>query len=869
MQNAADAPTPLSISNRLFADQVHQQFAHTVFGSVATLINSIILVFILWADVPRTSLLIWLLFACLVSACRLLLHRAYHKSTNRSANPEKWNAWFLITLFLSGVLWGSSSIFMFLSDSIGHQAFIAFVVGGMVAGAVSSFTAVLSAFFIFSIPSLLPICIGFFLLGSKMHLAMGSMILLFLAIICLVAIRMHRNILDLLSSKYERTALIDSLQVEIVQRKEAQNNLRQQKDQVEKIVAERTAQLNSANQRLRAILNYAPLAIWAFDGQGVLTFADGKGLRKMGLEPDTTAGKSIFDLLAGNNPFIDISRRVMNGEFISETILFNAVSFEVRYQPMVDAASNISGAIGVAIDVTEKTAANEALHRSKKQYQELVENINDVIYAIDRNGVITYVSPVIESVLGYRAEELMGTRYFDLVYRHDLDRLKGDYGKGVESVKTQKDYRFIKKNGDPKWCRINYRPISDGHENIGFQGVLTDIDWSKRLEEQLQRAQRMEALGTLAGGVAHDLNNILSGIITMPELLLMDLPEDNPMRRSLTIIQDAGENAAAVVQDLLILARRGVSNYECLNVNKIIRRCLDSSEIAGLLRLHAKIDLTTNLQSDLLNIHGSTIHILKTVSNLIMNAVEAMPEGGRLEISTSNHYADSDMSGFDTVEEGEYVVLSVSDSGVGMSEDDQSKIFEPFYTKKVMGWSGSGLGMAAVWGAVKDHGGYIDLQSSVGEGTRFDLFFPATRDRVQKDEKAEGLSKIMGNGEFIIVVDDMPAQREIATRILNRLGYRSSSFASGEEAIEFLRGNTAELIILDMILDPGMDGYETYRQICRIRPGQKAIIASGFSETDRVRKTLALGAGKYIKKPYALVTIGQAIKEVLIKFNPH
>jgi len=264
-----------------------------------------------------------------------------------------------------------------------------------------------------------------------------------------------------------------------------------------------------------------------------------------------------------------------------------------------------------------------------------------------------------------------------------------------------------------------------------------------------------------------------------------------------------------------------------------------------------------------LNVYGSSIHILKSMSNLIANAVEAMPSGGRIDIATSNRYADRTVSGFDLVKEGEYVVLSIADSGVGIPESDRARIFEPFYSQKVMGRSGSGLGMAVVWGAVKDHNGYIDLQSEEGQGTRIELFFPATRDQFKKSRTSEKLSDLTGNGEFILVVDDMAAQREIATSILQRLGYRCEAVSSGEEAIEFLRKNPADLVVLDMIMEPGMDGYETYRQILSIRPGQKAIIASGYSETEWVRRAQDLGAGRYIKKPYSISAIGAVIKEEL------
>lgn len=741
-------------SNRLFADQVYKQYEHTVFGTAATLINSIILVFILRSHVQHTNLIVWLVCVGIVSAGRLIAHRLYHKSSTQYSHPGKWNRWFFITLFLSGVVWGSTAFFIIPSNSIGHQAFIAFVAGGMVAGAVSTFTAVLTNFFVFSIPALLPVSICFILLGSEMHIAMGVMNFLFLLIMCLTATRMNKNILHLLSLKYERTLLIANLQKEVHQRNEAQKELQRQKGEIEEVVTQRTVELKSTN---------------------------------------------------------------------------------------------------------------EALHKSKEKFQELVENINDALYTIDREGIITYISPVIESVLGYRPEDLIGKSFLNYVSRQDQVKLKRDFNRAIDIIGRQRDYLFIDHAGEKKWCRISSRPISDGEKRIGIQGVLVDIDWSKRLEEQLQRSQKMEALGTLAGGVAHDLNNILSGIVSYPELLLMDLPQDSPLRRPLTIIQKSGENAAAIVQDLLTLARRGVPTHECINLNPIIERCLTAPDIDLLLHLQPDIRCHTHLQSDLFNVYGSAIHIFKSISNLISNAVEAMPRGGDINITTCNRYTDQIISGFDTIKEGEYVVLSIKDTGIGIAESDQTRIFEPFYSTKVMGKSGSGLGMAVVWGTVKDHNGYIDVQSTKGGGTQFDLYFPATRDSLKTEQSSEEPSDFVGNGEFILVVDDIAAQREIATSILDRLGYQSKSVASGEEAIVYLRRHKADLIILDMILDPGIDGYETYRQIKTIHPDQKAIISSGYSETARVKKTIRLGAGRYIKKPYTLVFIGRAIKEELQK----
>ncbi len=385
----------------------------------------------------------------------------------------------------------------------------------------------------------------------------------------------------------------------------------------------------------------------------------------------------------------------------------------------------------------------------------------------------------------------------------------------------------------------------------------------EQLETRLQRARKMEALGTLAGGVAHDLNNILSGLVSYPELMLIDLPPDSPLQRPIRTMKDSGEKAAAIVQDLLTLARRGVAVTEVVSLNRIVRQYLLSFEFKKLKADYPAVRFETVLAKDLLHITGSPVHLSKTLMNLVSNAAEAITGIGHVTIETESRYVDRPISGYDDVEEGDYAVLSVTDDGIGISSDDTERIFEPFYTKKVMGRSGSGLGMAVVWGTVKDHQGYIDVQSTQGQGTRFALYFPAVREEVALPKPKSTIADLTGNGERILVVDDIRQQREIASDMLEKLGYKVATAGSGEEALAYLRRRKVDLLVLDMIMEPGMDGLETYRQVLAIHPGQKAVIASGFSETQRVREAQRLGAGMYVKKPYTMEKIGQAVREQL------
>jgi len=390
----------------------------------------------------------------------------------------------------------------------------------------------------------------------------------------------------------------------------------------------------------------------------------------------------------------------------------------------------------------------------------------------------------------------------------------------------------------------------------------------KRLQSQLERSQRLEAVGNLASGVAHDLNNILSGLINYPELLLMEMPPDSPFITPIMNIKRAGERAAAMVQDLLTLARRGVALAIPVNVNSVINDFLSSPEYKSFHNQYEKINVTVKLEKDLANIMGTPFHISKVLMNLFTNSLEAITGEGEITISTQNVYFENPQTGFETIPAGQYVVLWISDSGIGIPQEQVEKIFEPFYTKKVLGRrSGTGLGMSVVYSTVKDHRGFIDVKSVVDGGTSIRLYFRPTMARAEEYKEELPFSDYMGKGELVLVVDDMKEQRDIAETILKRLGYNCRSVDSGENALIYLEKNEADLVVLDMIMDPGIDGLETYKRIIEKWPKQKAIITSGYSETSRIMEIQKLGVNTYLKKPYSVEKLGVAIRTEMERSN--
>ncbi len=595
------------------------------------------------------------------------------------------------------------------------------------------------------------------------------------------------------------------------------------------------------------------------------------------VDPDTETYK-ISNNQNAINAWSAHYKRVLNGDKFKADYTVRSDRgehhFETAFCP-IKKDGEITGFTEITRDITERKNAEKALKKSDTFNTSLLDHSPNAIIVFNNDTSVKYVNPLFVKMTGYTAGEAIGKKapYPWWVDAPEYGTIEHRLKLGLKGINnTERKYR--KKNGDYFWVELNVTPIFKNdkmHYTLSTWVDITERKESekekKQLEEKLQRSQKMESIGLLAGGVAHDLNNILAGIVSYPELLLLDLPEDSSLRGPIKTIMESGNRAVAIVQDLLTIARGVATAKNTVNLNDLVNDYLNSPEFNTLELYNPSVNFKTDLDYNLLNISGSYIHMRKVIMNLAANASEAIETGGNVTISTRNRYLDRPLKAYNDVKTGEYAVLSVSDSGTGISDKDLNRIFEPFYSRKVLGRSGTGLGLAVVWNVMLEHNGYINVSSS-NKGTTFDLYFPITRNEITNIESDPDIRDLMGNGEKILIVDDIESQRDISKRMLEKLGYRIITAASGEEAVEFLKEQSVDLVLLDMIMDPGMNGRETYEKLLKINPYQKAVIVSGFAETSEVKTAQKLGAGPFIKKPVTFKTIGLSVKNELLKKLP-
>jgi two-component system cell cycle sensor histidine kinase/response regulator CckA len=519
----------------------------------------------------------------------------------------------------------------------------------------------------------------------------------------------------------------------------------------------------------------------------------------------------------------------------------------------------------------ERMAAEQALQESEKRFRQLTENIHEVFWLTDvGKNVMLYISPAYETIWGRTRVSLLASprNWFDAIHPEDRERIS-EAAAVKQSIGTyDEEYRIVRLDGNIRWIRDRAFPVlNEKGEIYRIAGIAEDIterkqaeETNRSLENQLRQAQKLESLGTLASGIAHDFNNILGIILGHATLIGRLRLEPERLNKSLEAIEKAATRGASLVRQLLTFARKSDITLESVRVNDLI------NELVKLLgeTFPKTIEIVTNLHPSIPSIVADPTQLHQVFLNLCINARDAMPQGGRLSLTTRRVSDESLRTQFPSGSAREYVEIDIADTGSGMDEATQKRIFEPFFTTKGLG-KGTGLGLSTVFGIVQSHKGMIDVESVVGKGTTFRLFFPVEKRILESTESTmKPLAEIPGGGETILVVEDEEALRELLNVILTNKGYKVLIANDGAEAVDVYQrqGSEIKLVLTDMGL-PILTGQELVKRLIKINPSVKIIIASGYLDPGSKSEALKAGVKAFVQKPYQPEEIVRTLRKVL------
>lgn len=518
----------------------------------------------------------------------------------------------------------------------------------------------------------------------------------------------------------------------------------------------------------------------------------------------------------------------------------------------------------------EHERTEKALHESELRLRTITDNMLDIICQSDADGICQYISPSCEVVLGYKAEEIVGRNLFDFVYVEDeatATQAARNIWRKHQSTRTA--YRYLHANGSYIWLEVIGRPLlnAQGHiESVIFMG--RDVSERKQTEEKLRKAQedlrhaqKMEAIGRLAGGVAHDFNNLLTVISVCSELILNSFEDDEPLKETAGEVLKSAERAAALTRQLLLFSRQQVLTPRILDLNMIV---VDMEKLLRRL-IRESIEFVLDLQLDLAPIKADAGQLEQVIMNLAVNARDAMLDGGKLLIETKNIEVDEVMAAQTLdLKVGFYVLLSVTDTGVGISAENILQIFEPYFTTKEQG-KGTGLGLAMVYGIVKQSGGHIGVYSEIGHGTTFKIYLPVASANPSVEKQHNPVKRLNTNTATILVVEDDEVLLQITSRILQEQGYCVLQALRAEQAITIVQNykGTIHLLLTDVVM-PIMNGQELAEQLMQMKPELKVLYVSGYTDNPIfLQKMLHSAVENYLQKPYNINQLLNKVSEIL------
>ncbi len=530
----------------------------------------------------------------------------------------------------------------------------------------------------------------------------------------------------------------------------------------------------------------------------------------------------------------------------------------IRGYPVRDANGNITGAIETTLEITEQKRAEEALRESEEKYRNLVERANDGI-AIIQDTLIKYINPRLAEICGYTFDEVAGKPLNEYIYPDEIPKVVDHYQRRLagEEIPSIYETALRHKNGSKIDIEFNTSLITYQEKPTAFV-IVRDLTERKHLETQLHQARKMEAIGTLAGGISHDFNNLLMGILGSTSLMLFNIESNHPHYEILKNIEQHVQSGAELTKQLLGFARGGRYEVKPIDLNKLIKK---TSEMFG--RTKKEIKIYTKYQKNIWPVEADHSQIEQVILNLCVNAWQAMPGGGDLYLQSENVSLDENHVKPLGIEPGRYVRLCITDTGAGMDEATKQRIFDPFFTTKEMG-RGTGLGLASVYGIVKNHGGIIDVNSQKGEGSTFTIYIPVSDKEIVEEKGVSG--ETLKGTETVLLVDDEDRIVDIGKKILKLMGYKVLVARNGKEAVELYKKDQAriDIVILDMIM-PEMGGGEAYDRLKEINPHVRVLLSSGYSIDGEATEILERGCNGFVQKPFSMKELSRRMREILDK----
>ena len=524
---------------------------------------------------------------------------------------------------------------------------------------------------------------------------------------------------------------------------------------------------------------------------------------------------------------------------------------------------------------TERDIFRNRLAVTEERYRHLVHHSPDIIFTLGAKGEFLFVNDTVEGLLGYESASLRGKSFSTIVHEEDLDKVRAFFeaaAKGrplSDCMEVKLRCRTRPAAGDGI-CIVELRAAAmeefseeSGGKIRGIYGIARDITERKRSEEekklleaQLRQAQKMEAIGTLAGGIAHDFNNLLMAIQGNASLMLFDLNQKHEHYERLRNIEKLVDSGSRLTAQLLGYARKGRYEVRPINLNQTVQ---DACETFN--RTRKEIRVQMQLEKNLAPIEADAGQVEQVLMNLLVNAADAMRNGGTVTIRTANATHEHMKGKLYNPKPGKYVLLSISDTGIGMDEKTKERIFEPFFTTKEMG-RGTGLGLASTYGIIKGHGGFIDVESQPGQGATFSIYLPASSKKISKPHRGhEGI--VRGQGT-VLLIDDEDMVLEIGRALLETMGYQVVTAKDGEEAIKLYEheGSGIDLVLLDVVM-PGLGGGEVFDRLKSMNPDMKCLLLSGYSIDGEATEIIQRGCDGFIQKPFKLRDLSKSIREIL------